>query len=97
MVFVIMNALSEDLRKRVMAYVDSGHTYKEASYYFSVSATSVYRWSKLRKATGSLKAILVPRSPHKLFDSDLLEYIKKHQDVYLSDIANHFVCAKSSV
>lgn len=93
----IMNAYSIDLRKRVMEYADSGHSYKEASIHFSISEISVYRWSKLRRDSGNLKAVSVPRSPHKLPDIELLEYVEKHPDAYLREIADHFKCGITTV
>jgi transposase len=92
-----MNALSEDLRERVMSYTDNGHTYREASAHFLISERSVCRWSQLRRKRGNLKAILVPRSPHKLPDKELLEYVEAHPDAFLREIAEHFHCCTAGV
>jgi transposase len=92
-----MNAYSEDLRIRVVDYVEAGHTYKESGAMYGVSDGTVYKWIKLKKETGSLKVEAVPRSPHKLFNEELLEYIKQNPDAYLKEIAEHFQCGISSV
>jgi len=88
MVF-FMNALSLDLRVRVISYIDLGHSVIDASIRFFVSAKSIRRWLKLREQTGSLEAIPTPRSPHKLHDKDLLEYVEYNPDAYLREIAAH--------
>ncbi|GHT97769.1 hypothetical protein FACS1894126_2430 [Alphaproteobacteria bacterium] len=92
-----MNAYSEDLRSRVIGYIESGHSRKEACSIFGVCTRSVCRWIKLKQETGSLKAKFVPRSPHKLLNQELLEYIKANPDKYLREIAEHFKCGISSV
>ncbi|MDR0555419.1 MAG: IS630 transposase-related protein, partial [Holosporaceae bacterium] len=61
-----MNAYREDLRKRVVAYVESGHKYRDEADRYGVSERTVCKWIKLKKETGSLKVKHVPRSPHKL-------------------------------
>jgi transposase len=91
-----MNAYGIDLRTRVINYLDEGHTYKTTSDLFNVAIRTISNWVSLRKETGSLKAIPVPRSPHKLFDKELLEYVKLHPDAYLREIATHFNCRISS-
>jgi transposase len=92
-----MNAYSEDLRERVIGYIESGHTYKEASERYGVSERTICNWIRLRKETGSLKAESVPRSPHKLHDEDLLCYVKANPDAFLREIAVHFGCSRSGV
>ena len=92
-----MNVYSLDLRERAIAYLDEGHTYKETSDLFKVTMRTLFNWSKLRKETGNLSFKIVPRSPHKLKDEDLLEYIKKNPDAYLREIAAYFNCGKTTV
>jgi len=92
-----MNAYGLDLRRRVINYLDEGHTYKETSELFNVAIRTISNWVSLRKETGSLKAIPVPRSPHKLKDEDLLEYVKRNPDAYLREIASYFKCGVTSV
>lgn len=92
-----MNAYSLDLRERVMMYLDEGHTHQEACALFKICLRTLTNWRNLRKSKGSLAIENVPRSPHKIFDNEVLEYIKNHRDAYLRDIANHFGCAKSGV
>ena len=51
-----MMPYSEDLRVRVLSYVDSGMSKMSAHKTFGVSRSTIDRWFKLRAATGSLKA-----------------------------------------
>ena len=46
---------STDLRERVLAYIDAGHSQAMASSLFKVSRQTIYDWINLRKQTGELK------------------------------------------
>jgi transposase len=92
-----MNAYSEDLRNRVVSYVESSHKYKEAAERYGVSERTICNWVKLKKEKGSLRIEAVARSPHKIPDAELKEYVKEHPDAYLKEIAEHFKCGVSSV
>jgi transposase len=92
-----MNAYSLDLRERALYYLDEGHTHQETSDLFKICLRTVFNWSRLRKDKGSLVVNNTPRSPHKLFDKDLLEYVKEHPDAHLQEIANHFNCCKAAM
>lgn len=93
----IMNAYSLDLRKLVMSYVDDGHTQADAARHFKLHPVTVNRWMKLRRTTGTLKAVPVPRSPHKLPLEPLKRYVEEHPDAFLREIAAHFGCGKDAV
>ena len=45
-----------ELRERVVAYVDEGHSHRETARVFRVSVSFVNNMIKLRRATGSLAA-----------------------------------------
>jgi transposase len=47
---------SNDLRARVVAFVQSGHSCREAAGIFRVSVASVVKWSQRYRATGSAAA-----------------------------------------
>ncbi len=47
-------AISEDLRKRVVAMRREGHSVEEVAAHFQVGRDSVYRWDALAQQTGSL-------------------------------------------
>ena len=44
-----MAVYSEDLRVRVVEFLEKGHTQKEAAEVFGVSAKSVWIWNKMHK------------------------------------------------
>ena len=92
-----MNAYSLDFRELVVSYVEEGHTQAEAARHFKLHPDTVGRWIKLKKTTGSLRAIPVPRSPHKLPLEPLEKYVKEHPDAFLREIAAHFNCGKDAV
>lgn len=52
------SAYSVDLRERVLAALDAGMTYDQASQTFDVSRATIGRWRKQQRETGSL----VPRT-----------------------------------
>jgi transposase len=92
-----MNAYSEDLRMRAIKYVESGHKYKESAERYGISERTICNWVRLKKESGSLKVEVVPRSPHKLHNDELLAYVKANPDAFLREIAEHFGCSKSAV
>jgi transposase len=47
---------SLDLRERVVARVEAGHSVREVAATFGVSASSVVKWSQRYRATGSAAA-----------------------------------------
>ena len=47
---------SEDLRSRVVRFVEAGHSCRETAAIFGVSVASVVKWSQRYRATGSAAA-----------------------------------------
>ena len=47
---------SEDLRIRVVGWVEAGHPVREVAETFGVSASSVVKWSQRKRETGSVAA-----------------------------------------
>jgi transposase len=83
-------AYSKDLRERVIAYLEEGHTQEETSIIFKVGTTTIKRWLSLLSETGSLEKRPLDRSAHK-FDSEKLNtYIEENPNALLKDIAAHF-------
>ena len=52
-------AYSLDLRERVVAFVESGHTMRATAAVFDVSVASVVKWNQRKNATGSAAAKLM--------------------------------------
>jgi len=77
--------------------MESGHSYRETSRVFSVNPTTLQKWVKQYKETGSLEKKPLNRS-HKKIDPVRLEaYVKAHPDRHLSEIAKEFDCSAEAV
>lgn len=84
-------AYSQDLRIRVIAYVEGGHTQLEAAGAFQVHHKTVSNWLRLKALTGSLK----PRpfgggAKPRVTKEELKTYVNAHPDAILADMAQHF-------
>jgi transposase len=80
---------SNDLRQRVMQFIEAGGCKKQAAQIFGVCLKTIWNWIK-RKREGNL-APKVRVTPSRKIDSQLLlEFISCHPDAYLREIADHF-------
>lgn len=70
-------AYSLDLRVRVVAYVDLGHSYEEAAEVFGVSFSSVRLWMSRRDKTGSLEAAPHGGGQQPAFDEASSELLRQ--------------------
>jgi len=82
--------ISNDLRRRVAAFVDDGHSCRAAARYFGVSESFAIKLIQRRKATGSIKPAQQGRPPGsgKLapFRTYLLGLVKAKPDITLSEL-----------
>lgn len=92
-----MRAYSEDLRERVLAYVDEGNFFDDAVETFRVSATWLRALLRRREQTGRIDA-----KPHGggnpgKFGPDDLALLKRlceeHPDAYLGELADMLAAA----
>ncbi len=85
-------AYSKDLRERVMAFVNEGGGQAEAVARFSVSRSSVVRWSKLLRETGQVAARTQGRKwgVSKVAAEALRDYVTAHADQNLVEVGKHF-------
>jgi transposase len=88
---------SEDLREKVMEYIDKYYSQSYVARLFNISNKTVWNWIKLRKDTGSLKPKSSTRGAVKLKEEELRQYVKSHPHACLREIAEHFDCRPSSV
>ena len=58
-------AYSEDLRKKVIGYLEEGNTPESAKAVFKIGLTTIKRWQKQYKDTGSLAKKELHRSFRK--------------------------------
>lgn len=93
------NGYSTDLRRKAMAYYDSGKSQLEVCRVFKIGRTAFSNWLRLRRETGDYS--LKPRPKHrvqrKIQKETLLSYIKENPDAFLREIAAQFGVATSSV
>lgn len=89
-VVLIEMSHSKDLREKVIKYVEEGGLIKEACKLFEVSRSSFQRWRLKQKQTGTVLRKSRTKSPYKVNNDELHDYINKHPDAYLNEIAEHF-------
>ena len=58
-----MNAYSKDLRLKTLAAIDRGIPTKEVQDLFGVSRSTIKRWLKRRRQTGSIETMKIPGRP----------------------------------
>ena len=92
-----MAVYSEDLRVKVVEFLEKGYTQKEAAEVFGVSPKSVWTWNKMHKEGKRLVFEPVPRSPHRVNHEQLIAYVKAHPDAYLKEIGAYFSLATSTI
>jgi len=83
-------AYSEDLRKRVIGYLQEGKTQEETSKIFKVGVTTIKRWKSLLSETGRLEKRPLDRTARKFESEKLNAYMEENPDALLKDIAAHF-------
>ena len=83
-------AYSIDYRKRVIEYLEEGHTQEETSVIFKVGTTTIKDWLSLLSETGSLEKRPLNRVAPKYESEKLNAYVEENPDALLKDIAEHF-------
>ena len=83
-------AYSTDYRKRVLEYIEEGHTQAEAQNVFKVGSTTIKEWKKLLSETGSLEKRPLDREARVYKSDKLCAYIEEHPQAFLKEIAEHF-------
>ena len=80
-------------RKKVLDFIDQGHSIREASRIFGISVSAIMGWRKIRQETGELEDR--PREKwHKKIDPVKLKaYFEETPDSYLSEAAEVFGCS----
>ncbi|BFD47609.1 MAG: IS630 transposase-related protein [Wolbachia endosymbiont of Sergentomyia squamirostris] len=87
---------SLDLRKKVIEYVNSGHSKAEVCRVFKIGKNTIFEWLKKLK-NGSLERKKRENKARKLDEQKLIEYIKKHPDRIMSEIAKDFKLSKNCI
>jgi transposase len=85
-----MKAYSLDLRERVLAALDAGMTYDQASATFQVSRATVGRWRQRQRQTGSCAPRTSPGRPPRVahaLDAELIAQVAADPDATLREHA----------
>jgi len=81
---------SNDLRKKIIEFIDKGNSVAETSKVFGITKPTIYRWLKKLKYEGSLSD-KPPKRAWKKIDPNLLTvFVKQHPDFTLLEYAKHF-------
>lgn len=88
---------SQDLRKKVLKYLEKNKAKQTASNIFQVGIATVYRWVSLKKEKGHVKPLRRKYAFKKVYDEDLIKYIEVHPDHFLYEIANHFSVSPQAI
>jgi len=83
-------AYSIDYRRRVIEFLEEGHSQEETSIIFKVGTTTIKNWLSLLSETGSLEKRPLDRKPRKFDTEKLNAYNEKNPDALLKDIAAEF-------
>jgi len=89
---------SNDLREKVVLYVEKGGSRVSAANLFSIGERTVRRWVNRKKDTGSSDRL--PRSggiPSKIDLTSLKDYVVANPDKTILEISIHFSHSKSSI
>ena len=90
-------AYSEDLRKRVVAYLGEGHTLENTKKVFKVSISTIRSWKKQLDELGHLKNRPLDRPFKKIDPEKLSAYVEEHPDAYLAEMGEVFGCTDEAV
>ena len=85
---------SQDLRQKVINYLDKGKTQKEASEVFGVHRNTISRWNNRYEREGNYEAKIRLGPKSKLDYKKIELFVKNNEDVKLSDIGAEFSISK---
>ncbi|WP_353571191.1 IS630 transposase-related protein [Candidatus Albibeggiatoa sp. nov. BB20] len=88
---------SEDLKERVVTYVEEGGRVKDAVRIFKVTAMSISRWRRRKAETGELKNKARKEWARKVNQKALKEYVKKNPEHLLSEMSKKFGVSSSTI
>jgi len=89
-------AYSIDYKKRVIAYKDEGHSFKELYEAFRIPSGTYYVW-KGQLERGVLGVKVKQTRRRKINPEELRRVIEEQPDAYLREIAEKFGCSIASV
>lgn len=90
-------AYSEDLREKVLKYVEKTNDKNKASELFGIGIATIFRWIVRKKEKGHVKPTKRPYAFKRIKDEELKKYIESHPDHFLSEIAKHFSVSPQAI
>lgn len=88
---------SNDLRKKVIDFIDKGKGVTEAAITFGITRTTIYKWLRIKRFTGSLSDTPPKRGWKKIDPARLIAFVKDHPDCTLAEYAKHFKTSTVSI
>jgi len=95
MLFVM--TYSCDFREAVLSYKQKGHTLKQVCETFNISQQTYCNWLSQKHQTGNLNPKKHGPRKRKIDPKQLRQYIEKHPDAYLKELAEQFNVKTSSM
>lgn len=87
----------QDLRDKVIAFMEQGHKAPFASKIFGLSANTVRNWYKRYKEEGHCSARKNKGKSPRIERSTFFKYIEDNNGCTLSDIGSHFKMTTSGI
>lgn len=87
---------SLDLRKKALKYLENGGTREATSKIFGVTSRTLANWLRKQKQQDLAPKKRRP-SPSKIDSDKLKEYIQKHPEAYLREIAKEFCSSLQAI
>jgi transposase len=81
---------SNDLRQRVIEYLDTGMNYKGASNLYKVSVSAIGRWYRRYKKEGNYHAKIRGGSKKRIDLKGLEDYVKTNENMTLKQASKQF-------
>jgi transposase len=79
-----------EFRQKVLEFVEKSSSIPEAVEIFGVSRDTIYKWKRRAQADELAPKSRAHKKPYKLDYQLLMEYVERHPDAFLHEIAAHF-------
>jgi transposase len=81
---------SQDLRKKVIEYVNKGNSCHSASIKFEISPNTARNWYKRYNSEGNYLSKKVGGKKGRISEEDVVTYVNNNPNFILSEMGNHF-------
>ncbi len=88
---------SQDLRDKVIKFLEGGNSQRKAGQVFNLSPSTVNTWYVRYKREGNCAARKRPGAKPRMQGEELRKYIKEHPNARLSDMSEHFGMSASGI